>query len=393
MLDYRSTVATAILAGALLVGCTDPEQRTDLRTSGPPNITAVTVLSDLETASDPDPLGIGRIVETATFCRLNDEKRPGLVGLPDIRVVQLCPDDLSRPAVELGVAEATPPIWFVRIVFDKLLDATIEELVPELDTTGNPTGDMVGSFKHTKPVVLTCDGDEIPYDGYYVPNGYNGSWPPGPALFIQPLDPTSVPTGASCTVTVNDNVHSKKDRMSVPGDQRNYQFKIGPMAFRFSDPDQADAVDGKIVQDPRTGVDLFWTAALDEGDQVGPENPKVTLSKIDRNQIKIVSGPNLNVGETNRDGDPDPAVCNGTGGAPVDPETIRAYLRGSVPTTTALIMRLDLRGGAAPMATAWAPRTTYRIAFAPGTTVATKQHGPDGTIPDDFQLCFHTPAN
>jgi hypothetical protein len=393
MLDYRSTLAAAMLAGALFAGCTDPEQRTDLRTSGPPNITAVTVLSDLETASDPDPVGIGRIVETATFCRLGDEKRPGLVGLPDVRVVQLCPDDLSRPADLLGVAEATPPTWFVRVVFDKLLDASIEELVPEFDTTGKPTGDTMGSIKNTHPVTLMCEGNDVPYDGYYVPNGNNASWPPGPALVIQPLDPTSVPTGASCTVAVEDKVHSKKDKTSVPGDQRNFQFKIGPMAFRFSDPDEAEAEAGKIVQDMKTPVDLFWTAALDEGDLVGPEDPKVTLARIDRNRIEIVSGPNLNIGTANTDGDPDPAVCDGSGGTPVDPATIRAYLRGSAPTTTALIMRLDLRGGAAPMATAWAPTTTYRISFAPGTTVSTKQRGPDGAIPDDFTLCFHTPAS
>src|SRR5215470_1022329 len=59
MLDYRSTVAAAAFAGAVLAACADPDLPTDLRTSGPPNITTVTVLTDLETSIDPAPQGIG----------------------------------------------------------------------------------------------------------------------------------------------------------------------------------------------------------------------------------------------------------------------------------------------------------------------------------------------
>src|SRR3954468_937832 len=118
MLDYRSTfVAAGLLMGALLVGCGDPDLPTDLRTSGPPNVTAVTVMSDLETSIDPDgPLG--RFIEDATFCRLGDNKRPSLVSLDAISsTLQVRPADLSMKPREEGAAEAAPPMWFFRVVF------------------------------------------------------------------------------------------------------------------------------------------------------------------------------------------------------------------------------------------------------------------------------------
>jgi hypothetical protein len=381
MLDYRSTVAASICFGALLVGCTDPDQPTDLRKDGPPNITAVTVMSDLETAADPNPAGIGRIVETATFCRVNDEKRPGLVGLPDIRVIQVCPELVSKPSDDDGVAEAAPPTWFVRVVFDKLLDSSIEDLVPQLDTTGKPTGVTIGTLKNTQPVTLTCNGVNVPYDGYYVPNGNRSSWPLGPALFVQPLSSTSVPTGASCTVSVKDNVHNKSGQ-SVPTGQRDFNFKLAPMALRFSSPAPEDSTDGSLLLDPNTPVDFFFTAAL---------KVAAGVTTLDPTQVKIFSGPNLNVGASNLDGDADPAVCNG-GGAAVDPTTIRALARGTAATTTALVLRLDVEGGAAPLDTRWAPNTTYSITFTPNAKVTPAQGGPDGTFPADYKLCFHTSA-
>src|ERR1051325_2418882 len=146
MLDYRSTVAAAAFAGSVLAACSDPDLPTDLRTSGPPNITVVTVMSDEETAIDPNPQGIGRIVETATYCRVGDAKRPALVGLPDIRTILVCPEDLSKPADENGAPEAVPPQWFVRVVCDKLLDPNVEDLVPVLDSNGIQPG-TIGSFR------------------------------------------------------------------------------------------------------------------------------------------------------------------------------------------------------------------------------------------------------
>lgn len=390
MLDYRSTIAAAAWVGALLVGCTAPDLPTDLRTSGPPNVTTVTVMSDLETEIDPSPVGIGRYVEEATYCRLNDKKRPGKVGLSDIRTIQVCPEDLTKPAPNAGEAEAVPPAWFVRVVFDELLDPTIEELGED------PSGGPFGTIENTHPVALQCNGTDIPYGGYYVPNGNRQSWPLGPALYIQPNKPMSVPTGATCTVTLADKIHNK-DGESVPADQRDYQFKIAPMALRFSDPDPGDVVDpGASVVAVDTPLEFFFTAPLkDTGTRSGPDADPlhpIVLSTLDTTKVKISSGPNL--ASTTEDGKANPEVCAGNGTA-VDPTQVRAYLRGMTATTTQLVLRIDLGGsGVAPEA-GWAPKTTYLVEFADGATVEPSQGGDPAVLPgpSDYSLCFHTPAS
>jgi hypothetical protein len=397
MLDCRSTIAAVgAFVGALLAGCGDPDLPTDLRTSGPPNVTAVTVMSDLETSIDPSSEktgGLDRLLEDATYCRIGDDKRPGLVGLPDIRTIQVCPDDLGAKAMDDGVAPGAPPVWFVRVVFDKLLDASIEDLVPSPD--GNGT---VGSLKNTQPVALQCDGVDIAYDGYYVPNGNKQSWPLGPALFIQPLSPTDAPTGASCTVSLRDIIHNKAGQ-SVPTDQRDYKFVLAPMSFRFSDPEPDDKNDGSIVVSPTTPVNLFWTAELKAGATIttvtGSGSKSITLSDLDPTKISLRSAPNMGITSTNPDGDPDPSVCQG-GGTAVDPGQIRAYLLGPNATTAALVLSIDAGGNAvtptAQMDQLWQPTTTYLLTFSDGAAVTPKQGGDPGALPgaSDFSLCFHT---
>ena len=394
MLDYRSTVAASVFAGAVLVGCSDPNLPTDLRPDGPPNVTTVTVMSDQETAIDPNPQGIGRIVETATYCRIGDDKRPYIVGLPDIRTIVVCPEDLSKPAVDNGTAEAVPPQWFVRIVFDKLLDAKVEDLVPVFDANGIQTS-TIGTFRGpnmTQPVTLQCNGVDVPYDGYYVPNGNKQSWALGPALFVAPMLATSVPVGASCKVSIKDLVHNKAGQ-SVPTDQRDYTFKLLPMKLRFSSPAPSDADPGAIVQDPTAPVSFFFTAALKKGVTVGTGGDAITLTTLDTTKVTIKSAPNLNISADNPDGDPDPSVCSG-GGTAVATADIRAAIDGTAGTTTALVMDLDVgaSGPAGDAGLAWAGSTTYRVTFADGASVSPAQGGADGTFPSDYSLCFHTTA-
>jgi hypothetical protein len=403
MLDYRSTiVAAGVVVGALHAGCTDPDLPTDLRTSGPPHVTVVTVMSDLENEADPASTrsGFGRIIEDATFCRLGDNKRPNLVGLPDIRVIQVCPDDLGMKAPDDGVAQAAPPSWFVRVVFDELLDPSIEDLVPILDASGVSTGVTRGTFQSTQPVTLKCDGVDVAYDGYYVPNGNKQSWPLGPALFVAPLSATDVKTGASCTVSVLDKVQNKA-RQSLAADQRSFTFQLAPMSLRFTDPDPGDKLDGSILVDPKAAVQLFWTAEIKAGVTIttpkpDPKLPKdtITLSDLDPTKVNITSAPNLNVSASNPDGDPDPTVCDGSGGTPVDPAAIRAYLGGPDATSSALVLQLDVGGPTAQKALVWAPSTTYLLTFADGAAVTPKQGGNPGVLPGakDFSLCFHTSA-
>ncbi len=378
---HRSPVAAGALACALLAACADPDQPTDLRTHGAPDVTTVLVLSDLRTAIDPDfpssPVDLDRLIESATYCRIGDVKRPDVVDLPTITTLQVCPDDLGAPADAAATAQGAPPSWYVRIVFDELLDPSIEDLVPELDALMRPTGRVVGSLLATQPVALTCDGADVPYDGYYVPNGNRISWPVGPSLFIQPLSATSVATGASCTVTVRDKVHNKVGE-SVPSDQRAYAFQIGAMALRFSAPDPADGDPGTIALDPDVPVSLFWTA------------PFSTVPAA--SEIHIFAAPNLDAGTG--DGTPDLSVCD-AGGTEVPAADLVAAVRPPDPgvtrattaATTALVMELGL-ASADPHR--WAPRTTYRIEFGAGATVTPAQGGPDATFPADYQLCFHT---
>jgi hypothetical protein len=390
-----------VAAGAVLsalLGCGDPDLPTDLRTSGPPNVTAVLVMSDLETGIDPDSEKAGpldRYLEDATFCRLKDDKRPRLIGLQDGRTTEVCPDDLTMKAVDDGVAAGAPPVWFVRIVFDKLLDPSIEDLEPVLDQSGAPTGEVFGTLENTQPVTLQCDGVDIAYGGYYVPNGNKESWPVGPALFIAPLAPTDAPTGASCTVSIKDSVHNKAGQ-PVPPDQRDYSFTVKPMIFRFSDPAPADKNDGSVTLTPRTPIDLFFSAAVTPGATINtvtikdmrPVTSTITLSDLDPAKITLISGPNQ--------GDAaNPAVCGGTGD-PVPSALIRTYVKGSDPTTTSLVVRLDaggdLAGPTAQMDQVWQPRTTYLLTFADGAAVTPRQGGDPAALPGDFSLCFHTTA-
>src|SRR5258706_15952362 len=120
MLDYlpspgRYGIVATLLA--LASGCTDPAQRTDLRPEGPPDVLAVLVMDDAANG----------LSETATYCRTGDDKRPSLVRLPDGSTKQICPAENSVE-VNGAVHDAYPQGWFVRVMFDQLLDPTIEDL-------------------------------------------------------------------------------------------------------------------------------------------------------------------------------------------------------------------------------------------------------------------------
>jgi hypothetical protein len=368
----RLTIAVAA-ACAALVACADPDLPSDLKGSGPPFVTAVLVASDLRTSIDPDfpasPFDLDRLIETATHCRIGDVRRPAVVNLPTISTYQVCPDDLAADADEAGAAEAAPPSWYVRVVFDELLDPSIEDLVPELDPQGRPTGRVSGSVRAAHPVTLRCDGAELPYDGYYVPNGNRLSWPVGPALVIAPDEPAAIQTGAACEVTVNDSVHNKRGD-AVPADQRRYAFAVAAMALRFTDPPPfLDVAPGTAVRGPGEPVRLFFTAAADP--------PPASA-------VHIASGPNL-------EGDaPDPSVCAG-GGAATKAADVRVAVRPAIPdatepaaTTTDLVLELGLASGA------WAPGTTYRVELAAGTQIAARQGGAPARFADGLAVCFHT---
>ena len=237
-----------------LVGCTDPAQKTDLRPAGPPEVLAVLVMND----------AAGNLSEGTTFCKVGDSFRPGLDNTVDGVGHQLCPDDLSMGVDEL--TDANPTNWYVRVMFDELLDPNVEDLVPILDATGMDTGTVAGTLANTQPFTLQCQSVnggtlvDIPYDGYYSPAGNKISWPVGPSLVVVPSSPSLVATQSECQITLKDNIKDK-DGNPVPADQRGpYKFKIAPVAAIAADtaPADGDKVDGVAA-----GVDITFNTNID----------------------------------------------------------------------------------------------------------------------------------
>src|SRR5687768_4918511 len=191
--------AFAAIGAIGLIACGDPEARTDLRPEGDPEVLAVLVLND----------SVSGLYEEATYCAPGDEKRPGLVGRPDFTTTQICPDDVNAPAPML--TDASPDTFYVRVMFDELLDPNIEDLIEVLDDDGQPTGTFEGSLARTQPVTLRCTGvdgamHDVPYDGYYSPSGNSVTWPLGPSLVIRQAGEVIVPTNSMCEITLKDNI-------------------------------------------------------------------------------------------------------------------------------------------------------------------------------------------
>jgi hypothetical protein len=232
-------LATTVGALALLGACDDSTARTDLRPEGPPDVLAVLVLND----------SVNGLVEAATYCKPNDETRPVLVGLPDFTTTTLCPEDGSQIAM---AEDAAPDTFYVRIMFDELLDPSVEDLIPILDENGLETGSFTGSLANTQPVTLKCTGvdgmlHEIAYDGYYSPSGNAVTWPVGPSLVIKQVGDVIVPTNSLCEVTIKDFVKDKQGE-SVPTDQRGpFKFKVSGIKPLLVDPSDESTVDAFAI--------------------------------------------------------------------------------------------------------------------------------------------------
>jgi hypothetical protein len=275
---FALVAAASVLA---LGACNDPDQNTNLRPDGDPEVLAVLVMND----------AAAHLFEQATYCALNDEKRPAIVGLPDFTAPEVCPEDLSKGADE--VTNAYPDGWYIRIMFDELLDPEIEELTEVKDPdTMEGTDTFVGSIAKTHPVKLECESVgggfvEVEYDGYYSPSGNAVTWPLGPSLVIKPNEPKSVATGKSCRVTINDNVVDKSGN-KVPSTQRGaYNFKIAPIEIVLIDP--PDDPDGEA---PIDALQIFsdnfyvqFNTAVDEAslcdEGVGMDECEFTITPED----------------------------------------------------------------------------------------------------------------
>jgi hypothetical protein len=360
---YLAATACVLGFGA----CTAPTEHTDLRPDGPPEVLAVLASDDTDGAG---------AVETATFCKVGDAKRPGLVPAALAGPTQVCPDDPTMGADE--VTDTQPVDWYVRIMFDELLNPDKAETL--LDPTGTkpcaPTEICKGSLKSTQPVTITCAGVDVPYDGYYDPSGNSFTWPLGPSLFIQPIDTSTVATGSECEVKIKPDVVTDKDGNHVPMAELAgpYTFKIAPLALLSENPAQPKDLTMPSTISASKPLVLTFNATMGQD----PKNP----TSLNPAQVKIV----------------DAADCMGN---------------GTVTTHTVNIqnIQLDLDNKAAidigdipgdpgdPKATppkpatppTWKPGLTYIVTFPMGIKVNDFAGGP-GSFPDANKLtiCFKT---
>jgi hypothetical protein len=250
MFVHRTLGVVATLGALLAAGCDDPELNTELRPEGDPEVLAVLVMTD----------AAFQLSEQATFCKTGDPLRPNLVGLPDFTTSTVCPEELSEGVDP--VETAYPDGWYVRIMFDELLDPSIEELVEIVDPdTGAGTGTFSGSIIGANPVSLQCQSVtgntlvNVDYDGYYSPSGNRVTWPVGPSLVIKPNNPELIATGKECQITLNDTITDKEGR-TVPTSQRGpYTFKVAPVTIIATDPtDSLDPSDDPTL----TEVDALY---------------------------------------------------------------------------------------------------------------------------------------
>jgi hypothetical protein len=378
----------AISAALLAAACSDPTLPSDLRPDGPPEVLTVLVMDD--------PFGA---LETATFCKTQgpddqqgaagsdagDPQRPGQVDGPiaaGLVTVQLCPDDLTMGVPE--VTDAVPTAWYARIVFDELLDPSVEDLVPITDGSGNPTGNSAGTLMNTQPVTLSCGGVDVPYDGYYQPSGNKLTWPVGPSLFIQALDPTTVPTGAECSLAIKSGAVKDEQGNAVPMDQ------LGPWTFAVSSLAMVASVPASAVPDP---------TMLDQVDPTTPLeltfNDLIDPASIPASEIELFSG----------------AGSDCTGGSAVGSNTIVFQVESdgsdADDPTSVEIADGNALGSADPTDPTnlgavdyLVPSTIYRLGFAAGATVSDVAGGsaalafpPDlssGSAVPVTELCFAT---
>lgn len=348
---HLAATACMLVFGA----CSDPEQRSDLRPAGPPEVLTVLVSNDAE---------LHGIEEGATFCKPNDDKRPGLVPAHPNGPTQVCPDDLDEEVTE--VTDAAPLGWYVRIQFDELLDPDIEELLPIPDSEL-----LKGSLAKSQPVTIVCTPPgastpvTIPYDGYYNPSGNYLTWPLGPSLFIEPINRATIPTASSCALTIKGDVAADKDGQNVPEAQRGpYRFTLAPMALVAEDPPPPKDPAMPTTISPKDPVVITFNAQVNVA--------SLTAAEV---VIREVSS------------------CTDTGGVT---RTARIVAHRTDPDDPDKVDKasIEIRDEDAPTGNAWQAPKTIAISFAAGAQVTQDIVGAGGTVvlpaAGDLTLCFKT---
>jgi len=325
MLVYPSRQVTqgAVVCGMLaLTACTDPTLRTDLRPDGPPDVLAVLVMNDSSAG----------LLEAATFCKLNDDKRPTTVAGPaglGVPLLNICDEDLSVPATE--VTDAAPSAWYVRFVFDELLNPAVEDLMPDSSMDGT----FDGTLKNTQPATLQCNGVAVDYDGYYNSAGNSVTWTIGPSLVIIPLAPDSIPSGSECEVGLKADKVFDKQGIAVPTDElTGYKFKTADLAV--------------LATDPEAPKDLTATASISKINVSAPLvvsfNAAIAPASLTPAEVTIL----------------EVTSCTATVGVPVVPK---------ITANPDDKLSLDIGDAAAAGKDAWVAGKTYLITFAANADV------------------------
>lgn len=359
MFGRTQGLLAATLGLAAWGACATPDELSDLRPAGDPEVLTVLVA---DKGPDPDNDGIiangeADVTETATFCKPNDNKRPNFVNYPlALGGTQLCPDDIAMGVDP--ITDAEPLEWYVRIQFDELLNPSIEDLIPILDDNGIATGTFSGTLANTQPVTLTCNGAAVMYDGYYAPEGNDLTWPVGPSLFIQPNDSSTIATGSPCEIAIKDVVKDK-DGNSVPTDQRGgggkYKFNVAPLTVT--------ATSQEFPKDPTDPDPQPVDAPL----QVGFNAIVDGATSIPATAVIIQTADD----------------CNGTNAVTTLTATVAAD-----PDDPTLI---DVGDSAAAAGNFFVAGKIYIVTFDPAATVH-DANGGTGALPDpaDLTVCFGT---
>jgi hypothetical protein len=279
-------VATAVFT---VGACSDPNLDTDLRPDGPPEVLAVLVMND----------PAAQLRETATYCAPDDAKRPNLVGLPDFTTFEVCDQDKSVAAPM--VTDAYPDNWYVRVMFDELLNPNIEKLEEIIDPeTGDGTGTYEGHIADTHPVTLECESVNggminVEYDGYYSPSGNSITWPLGPSLVIKPNHPELVATNKMCQVTLTDAIKDKQGEKVPANELGPYAFQIAPITPIFLDPSDSGDPDAPTEIDAlQVYYDNFYVqfntdnmdpASIGCDDGTGADECEFTLTDVAANTV------------------------------------------------------------------------------------------------------------
>jgi len=255
------------------------------------------------------------------------------------------------------VEDALPANWYARIMFDELLNPSVEDLVDDLSGDGTSNGSLL----NTQPATLQCAGVAVPYDGYYAPNGNRVTSPLGPSLVIAPLDPDAIPSGSECLVGIKPNKVFDKQGIAVPEDElTGYKFKTAPLSLSATAP-AAPAVLTDATKIPKISktapLSLTFNAAIDSASLSLTEVTILTVATCDAN----------------------PAT-----GLPVVPK---------IAANTKDKKSISISDTAAAAMEAWVPGKTYLVTFAADAEVTDKAGAVFALADAELKpICFSIPA-